>query len=86
MDMFSGRDPRGGNVVTTINPKVQQAAYQAMLNGPCDGPCRGAVVALQPNTGKILAMVSTPSYDPKPAREPRPGGPGEQLGGVEPAR
>ncbi|WP_137809118.1 MULTISPECIES: penicillin-binding protein 2 [unclassified Gordonia (in: high G+C Gram-positive bacteria)] len=64
MDMFSGRDPRGGNVVTTINPKVQQAAYQAMLNGPCDGPCRGAVVALQPNTGKILAMVSTPSYDP----------------------
>ncbi|MFT4126566.1 MAG: penicillin-binding transpeptidase domain-containing protein [Gordonia sp. (in: high G+C Gram-positive bacteria)] len=63
-DMFSGRDPRGGNVVTTIDPQLQQTAYNAMLDGPCDGPCRGAVVALDPRTGKILAMVSTPSYDP----------------------
>ena len=30
----------------------------------CDGPCKGAVVALEPSTGKILAMVSAPSYDP----------------------
>ncbi|MDL9936645.1 penicillin-binding protein 2 [Gordonia sp. ABSL1-1] len=64
MDLLSGRDPRGGNVVTTIDPKLQTAAYNALINGPCDGPCRGAVVALQPNTGKILAMASTPSYDP----------------------
>ncbi|WLP88478.1 penicillin-binding protein 2 [Gordonia sp. NB41Y] len=64
MDMFSGRDPRGGNVVTTIDPKLQVTAYEAMVNGPCDGPCRGAVVAMDPATGKILAMVSTPSYDP----------------------
>lgn len=64
-DMFSGRDPRGGNVVTTIDPKLQQTAYNAMVGGDtCDGPCRGAVVALEPSTGKILAMVSTPSYDP----------------------
>jgi peptidoglycan glycosyltransferase len=62
-DFFTGRDPRGGNVVTTINPQVQQAAWEAMEQG-CNGPCKGAVVALEPSTGKILAMVSAPSYDP----------------------
>ncbi|MCH9666669.1 MAG: D,D-transpeptidase PbpA [Actinomycetia bacterium] len=62
-DFFTGRDPRGGNVATTINPPVQQAAWDAMENG-CDGPCKGAVVALEPSTGKILALVSAPSYNP----------------------
>ncbi|KUI21801.1 penicillin-binding protein [Mycobacterium sp. IS-1496] len=62
-DFFTGRDPRGGNVVTTINPQVQQAAWEAMEQG-CNGPCKGSVVALEPSTGKILAMVSAPSYDP----------------------
>ncbi len=63
-DMFSGRDPRGGNVVTTVDPRLQTTAFNALRNGACNGPCRGAVVALEPATGKILAMVSTPSYDP----------------------
>ncbi|EHI11389.1 D,D-transpeptidase PbpA [Mycolicibacterium thermoresistibile] len=62
-DFFTGRDPRGGNVATTINTRVQQAAWQAMQEG-CEGPCTGSVVAVEPSTGKILAMVSTPSYDP----------------------
>jgi len=62
-DFFTGRDPRGGNVATTINPEVQQAAWESMAGG-CNGPCKGAVVALEPSTGKILAMVSAPSYDP----------------------
>lgn len=62
-DFFTGRDPRGGNVATTINPQVQQAAWDAMAEG-CDGPCKGSVVALEPSTGKILAMVSSPSFDP----------------------
>jgi peptidoglycan glycosyltransferase len=63
-DFFTGRDPRGGNVATTINPQVQQAAWDAMQKGCSGGPCKGAVVALEPSTGKILGMVSSPSYDP----------------------
>jgi peptidoglycan glycosyltransferase len=57
-DLFKGRDPRGGNIALTLDTKAQQAAYDAM------GARRGAVVALDPATGAILAAVSTPSYDP----------------------
>lgn len=62
-DFFTGRDPRGGTVDTTVRPDVQEAAWDAMAQG-CGGPCKGSVVALEPSTGKILAMVSAPSYDP----------------------
>ncbi|WP_163696012.1 D,D-transpeptidase PbpA [Mycolicibacterium sarraceniae] len=62
-DFFTGRDPRGGNVDTTIVPRIQQAAWEAMQQG-CTGGCRGAVVAIEPSTGKVLAMVSSPGYDP----------------------
>ncbi|HVS68786.1 MAG TPA: penicillin-binding transpeptidase domain-containing protein [Mycobacteriales bacterium] len=57
-DEITGRTPRGGSVVLTLNPAAQQAAYQG-LHG-----VKGAVVALDPSTGAILALATSPSYDP----------------------
>ncbi|MFE0375857.1 penicillin-binding transpeptidase domain-containing protein [Streptomyces inhibens] len=48
----------GGSVHTTINPKMQRAAFDGL------GGKKGAVAAVEPRTGRILALVSTPSYDP----------------------
>jgi penicillin-binding protein A len=56
--IITGQNPKGASVELTIDPVVQQAAWDA-LEG-----YEGAVVALRPKTGEILAMVSRPSYDP----------------------
>jgi peptidoglycan glycosyltransferase len=53
-----GRDKRGGTVVTTIDPQLQRVAARQL------GRLPGSVVALDPGTGEILAMVANPSYDP----------------------
>jgi peptidoglycan glycosyltransferase len=58
VDLMSNRDPKGGSVVLTLNPKAQKAAYDG-LQGKI-----GAVVALEPSTGRVLAMASSPTYDP----------------------
>lgn len=57
-ELITGRQPAGGGVALTIDPKAQQAAWDAL------GSRRGAVVALEPDTGRILALVSKPSFDP----------------------
>ncbi|MFG2891822.1 peptidoglycan D,D-transpeptidase FtsI family protein [Streptomyces sp. NPDC048248] len=59
-DVLTGKKPRGGDVLTTIDEKAQKAAYKGLT----DLHAKGAVVALDPRSGKILAMASTPSYDP----------------------
>nr|WP_202454949.1 penicillin-binding transpeptidase domain-containing protein [Streptomyces sp. SID8367] len=59
LDMVTGKKKEGGNVVTTLNAKAQEAAYDGLKNRG-----KGAVAAIEPSTGKILALASTPSYDP----------------------
>jgi len=48
----------GNGVITTLDPILQKIARDSLGNN------RGAVVALDPKTGEVLAMVSTPTYDP----------------------
>ena len=59
-DLITGRTPSGGSVELTINPIVQRVAYEQLTRRGYNG----AVVAIKPSTGEILAMASTPSYDP----------------------
>ncbi len=59
-DQLSDRKDPGDDLVTTLDVGLQQVAYAAL------GDRKGAVVALEPGTGKILAMVSKPDYDPNP--------------------
>lgn len=56
--LFTGVQPQGGVVELTVDPAVQTAARDAL------GDRRGAVVALEPATGRILAQYSSPSFDP----------------------
>lgn len=65
LEMFTGDNSGGGNVVLTINNKTQQTAYKELLNNQRNVG-KGAAVAIDPRTGAIQAMVSIPSYDPNP--------------------
>ena len=56
--LFAGRQPVGGAVTVTIDPKAQSAAYRG-LKGRV-----GSVVAIEPSTGRILALAQSPSFDP----------------------
>jgi penicillin-binding protein A len=58
IDMATNKKPKGATVQTTIVPKVQKAAADALGNQ------KGAVVALDPKSGAVLAMVTSPTYDP----------------------
>lgn len=59
LDMLTGKKMEGGNVVTTLNRDAQKAAYDGLKSKG-----KGAVAAIDPSTGAILALASTPSYDP----------------------
>lgn len=71
-EVSRSRQP-GGDVVTTVRDAMQRAAYEGLGNR------RGAVAAVEPATGRVLALVSTPRTTPSgcpgPARpSPTPGG------------
>ncbi|KAA9106303.1 peptidoglycan D,D-transpeptidase FtsI family protein [Microbacterium rhizomatis] len=55
--IITGQTARGSNVVLSLDANVQRVAYEA-LNG-----LQGAVIAIEPSTGRILAMATSPSYD-----------------------
>jgi peptidoglycan glycosyltransferase len=57
-DQILGRPKRGATIITTLDPLVQEAAAAAL------GELPGAVVAIEPSTGSILALYSNPTYDP----------------------
>ncbi len=62
VDLFGNSQPKGGDVTLTINPKAQTAAYEGLR--ALGENVKGSVVALDPSTGAILSMVSSPTYDP----------------------
>lgn len=55
--IVSGQPPRGSNVLLSLDASVQKVAYDAL------GDLQGAVIAIEPKTGRVLAMVSSPSFD-----------------------
>ncbi|MGK3955226.1 peptidoglycan D,D-transpeptidase FtsI family protein [Arthrobacter sp. R4] len=57
--LFLGNQPKGASVELTIDPRIQQLAYDLIPDGQ-----RGSIVVTNPKTGAILAMVSKPSYNP----------------------
>ena len=54
----NGEKIQGDRLVVSLNPKLQQAAYYAL------GSYRGAVVVMEPDSGRILALVSKPDFNP----------------------
>lgn len=57
-DQVLGRPRRGASIITTIDPALQRAASSALGDQP------GAVVAMNPRTGDVLALVANPTFDP----------------------
>ena len=57
-DLLAGRQRRGDDVITTLDPAAQQAARDAL------GGRTGAIAAVNPSTGEVLALWSNPTYDP----------------------
>ncbi len=55
---FYNTDLKGNNITLTLNQNIQKTAYDLL------GTKKGAIIAVEPSTGKILAMVSYPNFNP----------------------
>jgi peptidoglycan glycosyltransferase len=67
VDDLRGEDKRGAGLVLTIDPQLQEIAASAL------GQREGAVAAIDPQSGEVLALMSNPTYDPNPlsSHDPR---------------
>jgi peptidoglycan glycosyltransferase len=65
IDGLSGKRKVGDDVITNLDPDAQRVALAAL------GGRRGSVVAIEPATGKVRVMASTPGYDPSALRDAR---------------
>lgn len=63
IDRLVGQKSVGDNIVTTLDYSLQQTAYEAL------GSYNGAIAVIEPATGRILAMVSKPDFDPNTVSE-----------------
>lgn len=57
-DLFGGREQQGASIELTLREQLQRTAMEQL------GDQKGAVVAIDPRTGAILAMVTSPTFDP----------------------
>ncbi|MBR1442292.1 MAG: penicillin-binding protein 2 [Firmicutes bacterium] len=57
-NLITDEDIQGDSITLTLNKDLQQRAYNLL------GSSKGSIVIMEPSTGKILAMVSYPNYDP----------------------
>jgi len=64
LNQLQGKEPQGGKVITTLQPRAQRVAMAALAGH------EGAVVALEPRSGAVTVMASTPSYNPNALRSP----------------
>jgi peptidoglycan glycosyltransferase len=62
LDQLQGKEPQGEKVLTTLDPRAQQVANAALAGH------RGAVLALEPRSGAVTVMASSPSFDPNALR------------------
>jgi peptidoglycan glycosyltransferase len=60
VDEILGRDEQGANLVLTIDPRLQEVAAEGL------GSNEGAVAAIDPRSGEVLALYSNPTYAPSP--------------------
>ncbi len=61
INQMTGGPQPGNNVVLTLNPELQRVAYEGLASSTTG---RGAIVAVDPENGEVLAMASSPSFDP----------------------
>ena len=82
IDQMLGREQQGANLVLTIDPDLQQAASRALSSQV--GEAGGAVAAVDPQTGDVLALVSLPTFDPNPLSTHDPTGIREAWNSLDP--